>query len=463
MELRAWTLVQGLDWADTPLGRIDGWPPALRGALSLILATDTPMLLLAGQRLVTLGNDAWRHLAGAEDVAQPGQATLADVPEARALGPLVEAALSGRCAVSARDLPLFSGSLRDVALWPVLDDAGQAHGVVVLAIPAAAAPAQAQPPLPDHFAAIVASAEDAILSVDRHLRITSWNGGARRLFGYRADEVLGQPVALLSPQPEEDWANLDRLLRGQRIPPYQTVRLHKDGKRLHVSLAIAPLLDPLGEVVGAAFVARDGTDSHAVEHLHRLLIGEMKHRVKNILSTVQAIARQTLGSERTPAYVTFEKRILALGRAQDLITRDADEGVELQALVAAVLAPFSQVQVQIDGPPMRFSSRAAVALTLGLHELATNAAKYGALSVPSGRVRVWWNSLGDPHPAEFTLHWREEGGPPVTGPAKRGFGSALIQDVLAAELQGRVDLRLAAQGVECDIIAPMASVREQAL
>ena len=442
--------IQHLDWAGTALGPRDAWPPCLEAALGTMLASNTPMLLVVGPDNILVWNDAWARQSGASS-DQIGRLRLDDMPQLEPLRPLVL-----RSDVQLRGISL-GGPLQDATAVALHCPQGVPRGVLIMLMPAINGT-----PTEDsvRLAAIVASSDDAILSVDRHLHITSWNGGARRLYGYSADELLGQPVWLLSRRPDEDRAALDRILRGQHQPPGNQVRWRKDGSAVHVSVAISPLLDPQGQIVGASHIARDGTASHDVERLHRLLVGEMKHRVKNILSTVQAIARQTFGADRTPAYDTFEKRILALGRAQDLITRDASEGVDLHAVIGAVLAPFPQGQVTVEDPPLRFSSRAAVALTLGLHELATNAVKYGALSLPCGRVKVSWAVT--PPGETFTLHWCESGGPPVTPTQHRGFGSVLILDVLAAELQGKVNLRLLSEGAECDVTAPMACVQEQA-
>lgn len=435
-------LMQGMDQPNSMSGRMEGLPLCLRQASSLVQAAIAPMVMVTGPDGVILGNEAWARLTGRQT---------ADLPEM-----LRAAAQDVLNHPTARSLLVPCDKAPAAALWPVLDEAGQAQGVLILLIPLS------EPQDAACAAAIIAGAEDAVLSVDRHLRITSWNGGARRLFGHAAEEVLGHPVTLLSPHPDEDRATLDLILHGERVATRQTLWLRKDGKRLHVSLAVSPIRDRAGQITGAAVIARDSSASHDLERLQKVLIGEMKHRVKNVLSTVQAIARQTMGSERTEAYVTFEKRILALGRAQDLITRDASEGVDLQGVVASVLAPFPQSQFRFEGPPVRVSSRAAVALALGLHELATNAVKYGALSVRSGCVRIRWAVTAVP-PAEFVLHWREEGGPAVAPPQRKGFGTVVIQDVLAAELQGRVRLIHAEEGVICDLTAPMASVQEQEL
>ncbi|WP_374645048.1 sensor histidine kinase [Tabrizicola sp.] len=434
--------MQGMDRPNDMSGRMEGLPLCLLQASSLVQATGVPMGLVTGPDGLILNNAAWARLTG----WQAG-----DLPEV-----LREAVQDVLGHPAARLLVLPSDAAPDAAIWPVLDEAGQARGVLILLIPSS------EPQDAACAAAIIAGAEDAVLSVDRHLRITSWNGGARRLFGHAAEEVLGHPVTLLSPHPDEDRATFDLILHGKRVATRQTLWLRTDGKRLHVSLAVSPIRDRAGQITGAAVIARDSSASHDLERLQKVLIGEMKHRVKNVLSTVQAIARQTMGSERTEAYVTFEKRILALGRAQDLITRDAHEGVELQAVVASVLAPFPQSQFRFEGPPVRVSSRAAVALALGLHELATNAVKYGALSVKSGCVRIRWAVTPGP-PAEFVLRWREEGGPAVAPPKRKGFGTVVIQDVLAAELQGRVQLVHAEDGVTCEVTAPMASVQEQEL
>lgn len=199
--------------------------------------------------------------------------------------------------------------------------------------------------------------------MDRHLRITIWNGGARRLFGHAAEEVLGHQVTLLSPHPGEYRATLGLILHGEQVATHQTLWLRNDGNRLHVSLAVSPIRDRAGQVTGAAVIARQFGQSRSGAAAKGPDWRDQAS-VKNVLSAVQAIARQTMERERTEAHVTFEKRILALGRAQDLITRDAREAVDLKGVVASGQALFPQSQFR-DAPAFAPGLRIAISRPAG--------------------------------------------------------------------------------------------------
>ncbi|HET6521714.1 MAG TPA: ABC transporter substrate-binding protein, partial [Geminicoccaceae bacterium] len=198
------------------------------------------------------------------------------------------------------------------------------------------------------------------------------------------------------------------------------------------------------------------------ERQRRLVTAEVDHRAKNMLAAVQAMAHQTRhGSPSLDAFAeSFEGRIAAMARAHDLLSRGRWEGVGLRALVAEELAPYHAAgddRVEVDGEDLLLPPKAALSLGMALHELATNAAKYGALSAPAGRVRVAWTVEGEGEAPEGTLalHWRETGGPPVTPPERRGFGSTVIGRSLAYELDGSAEMDFAPGGVRCTIRLPL--------
>jgi two-component sensor histidine kinase len=187
-----------------------------------------------------------------------------------------------------------------------------------------------------------------------------------------------------------------------------------------------------------------------------MLINELNHRVKNTLATVQSIAAQTLRAapNLASAREDFESRLVALAAAHDLLTAQGWRGAQLSDVVATALAAFESVQrpqIRRGGPRAWLSAQQALALNLALHELATNAAKYGALSVAEGRVEISWAVVGD----ELTLRWVEQGGPPVAGRARAGFGARLLQRSLAQELGGEVEWSFPAEGVRCQIRFPL--------
>jgi PAS domain S-box-containing protein len=219
----------------------------------------------------------------------------------------------------------------------------------------------------------------------------------------------------------------------------------------------APLRDSSGAVWGLVGIARD-IDARKAEERHReVLIGELNHRMKNMMAVVQAIAAQSLKADLSPddARRTFEGRLAALARAQDVATSRNWEKVALADLVDRAIAPFRQSgRFACAGPDLHLPARAAISLSLALHELATNAVKYGALSVEAGRVEIGWTlGAGEDGAPGMELVWRETGGPPVAAPGRRGFGSRLIERSLAAELGGRVALDFAPDGLVCTVAA----------
>jgi PAS domain S-box-containing protein len=310
------------------------------------------------------------------------------------------------------------------------------------------------------LAAIVASSDDAIIGMDLNGIITTWNRGADRLYDYRSEEVIGKPVGILLPddRKDEELQILERISRGEHVDPYETVRQRKDGSQIEISLTVSPVTDAQGKVVGASKIARDITDRKEAERLQRTLMRELKHRMQNTLATVLAIARQTFreaDGDRT-AYQSFEARLLALSRGHDLLTRDAWDRAEFAEVVVQLLAAYDCDQFEIGGPALRLTPKSALALTLTLHELATNAAKYGALSVPSGRVAITWGVERADSP-RFVFRWQERGGPPVSPPTRKGFGSSLIESALATQLKGEVRITYERAGVICDIVAPLSA------
>jgi two-component sensor histidine kinase len=200
------------------------------------------------------------------------------------------------------------------------------------------------------------------------------------------------------------------------------------------------------------------SERRAAEH-QKLLIDELNHRVKNTLATVQSIAAQTLrtAESRQDAQEALEKRLIALSRAHDVLTRESWEGANLTEVVIRALEPYQvhgESRLQIRGPNVRLTPRMALALAMALHELATNAVKYGALSNRSGTVEVSWTVQNGAALPRLNLRWVEAGGPPVVAPRRRGFGSRLVERSLAHDLAGRVDITFAPSGVVCSVDAP---------
>jgi two-component sensor histidine kinase len=202
-----------------------------------------------------------------------------------------------------------------------------------------------------------------------------------------------------------------------------------------------------------AGASRDITDRKQAEDLQRLLLNELNHRIKNTLATIQAIATQTLRSapDLPSAREALERRIHSMAQAHDLLTLRAWTGANLTEVVMRALDAFTPAQVKMSGTAIDVSPRHALALSLALHELATNATKYGALSRPEGRVSVNW----DVQEGMLYLDWQESGGPPVAPPTQRGFGSRLLEEIVGQDLGGAVKLNYHIAGLQCGITATL--------
>ena len=263
---------------------------------------------------------------------------------------------------------------------------------------------------------------------DGHLPVRSYLAVPVRS---RSSEVVGG-LFFGHPEPNVFDARAERLAEG--VAAHAAIAL--DNARLYQS------------------AQRELEQRRQAEAHQRLLINELNHRVKNTLATVQSLGAQTLrsSSDLLTAREAFERRLIALSGAHDLLTLSSWSSAELTDLVQQAAAPFEAGRFHTEGPPVRLSPAQALALSMALHELATNAVKYGALGAPAGHVRLTWRRDGD----RLLVSWREHGGPPVRTPTRKGFGSRLIAQALARELRGEVRLDYAKDGVRCEIAFPLA-------
>jgi PAS domain S-box-containing protein len=224
------------------------------------------------------------------------------------------------------------------------------------------------------------------------------------------------------------------------------------------AIAMRDTAGRLERMVGVNF---DLTERKRAEERRSLLINELNHRVKNTLATVQSIASQTFRGHDVDRELRqlFEARLVALSNAHNVLTRESWEGAPLSEIVAQAILPFVQKdapRIHSNGPDVRCSTKSALALAMALHELATNAVKYGSLSSPEGHVRVGWTV--DRAEGRFDLVWHEQDGPPVAQPTRQGFGSRLVGRSLAGELGGEVRLDFRPDGLRCTISAPLAEI-----
>lgn len=290
----------------------------------------------------------------------------------------------------------------------------------------------------DWLAAIIDGSDDAIVSKNLDGIIQSWNGGAARLFGYQPEEVIGRSVTLLIPSDrlDEEPMILARIHGGNRVDHFETKRRRKDGSLVDISLTISPIRNELGTIVGASKIARDITDRLRLQEEQQLLMGEMHHRVKNLFALAKAIVSL---SARAPAHqddviAQIQARLSSLARAHELILSDRSRGpdsghVNLSALLHTILAPYAgDERISVEGGDCEVGGKAVTNLALLLHEMATNAAKHGSLSVDGGRIDIEIDT-DDRH---IRVVWREAGGPPPIAGRVAGFGSRLERGLTAA-------------------------------
>ncbi|MCX7358316.1 MAG: PAS domain S-box protein [Alphaproteobacteria bacterium] len=289
----------------------------------------------------------------------------------------------------------------------------------------------------------------------------------KELNGVDAEEAIANPHLLHSQIIEEDraaFAAAEEAAFAAMKPFEADARIRKtDGEVRWYRVASAPRMLADGSVVWDG-VQVDIHDMKMAEERRTLLMKEMSHRIKNTLSTVLSIATQTgrHAADYSAFNRSFQARLVALSKSHDLLMKDARGTADLREILEAELLPYScdtalGRTLTLTGEPVRLSTRAAVGLGLVVHELATNAAKYGAYS-GAGAIDVSWRSNG----GSMLLHWRERGGPVVSPPASTGFGSKLIDGVLRGELGGAVETRFAPLGFEADLQFQTVSVGEDA-
>lgn len=316
----------------------------------------------------------------------------------------------------------------------------------------------------EHAERLLHSATDyAVITMNLGGRITGWNAGARAILGYAEPEILGRSgEVFFTAEDRAAGVFVGELCRAREHGRALNERWHlrRDGARFWASGSMMPLTDGDGRVEGFLNVFRDDTAGRTEEERRALRLAEMGHRVKNVLATVQAVAGQTLHRAGVSPEVrdVLTARLIALARSHELLTSGDGDGAPLAEVVERALLPYGDAErVTLEGPPVRLPASAVEMLGLAFHELATNAAKYGALSVPEGGVAVRWSLRKGKGGSRFVdILWREHGGPPVIPPPSRGFGSRLLERGLVHDLGGTVKLGFHPEGVECHICLPIS-------
>lgn len=261
-----------------------------------------------------------------------------------------------------------------------------------------------------------------------------------------------------SPLPHNECPMAVALRENRPVRGAEAVAERPDGRRVPFIPFPTPLRDADGNLVGAINMLVDISERKNAENAQKALIDELNHRVKNTLATVQSLANQTArhAADLQEFLPTFTGRLLALARGHDLLTKRNWQDTPFEKLVHDIVAPMSGGRVLTSGPHAELDARMALSITMVLNELLTNAAKYGALSVPNGSVSLTWRiSAGERSQAVLDCEWHERGGPPVTPPKRRGFGTRLMERCVEHDLAGEFDLVFEPEGTRCRMVFPI--------
>ena len=302
-------------------------------------------------------------------------------------------------------------------------------------------------------------------TVDSSGTVLSVNEFGARQLGYTAAELVGQSVLKVIHHEDHEAARQHLASCTQTNQTVSTTELRKvsrNGSIIWVREVARAVREPGQQRIVILIVCEEITERKRVEEQQRTLVAELDHRVKNVLATVQAVAAHTMEtSSSMPHFVAaLDGRIRSMGSTHELLSHRQWEGIPLAELVERQLAPYTTgSNIEIAGPEVMLSADAGQTMAMALHELATNAAKYGALSTPRGRISVRWRLASNGRgPATLKFDWHEEGGPVVAVPVKAGYGTSVVRDLIPYELGGTIDHVLAPEGVRCQMEISLAQL-----
>jgi two-component sensor histidine kinase len=473
--------MRDFDWGGSPLGPPQGWPQSLRVTLRLMLNTRHPMFIWWGPELIQFYNDAYRETMGPErhPSAMGGRGRECWAEIWPVIGPQIEYVMSGKGATWDEDrlVPVTRRGRREDVWWTYsyspIDVEGGVGGVLVVCNDVTAQHV-ANESLKDQTRNLKQVFEQApgfmaILRGPTHV-FELTNAAYRQLVGDR--NLIGKSVRDAIPEAAGQgyFELLDEVYRtgnahvGKRMPLAIRPDLEAPPKQMFLDFVYAPIFGGDGGVSGIFVEGADVTERVRNEQQSHLINIELRHRVKNTLAVVNAIASQTLrGTSAEPALSVFHDRLVAFGRAHDILTASTWATASIREVVESALAshPAEDGRIRVLGPPIVLGSKQALSLSLAIHELATNAARYGALSNDRGRVEVCWREGADAGVATFYFVWVERDGPPVAKPAATSFGSRLISHVLPVDFGGQVSIDYDSNGLHCRLTAPMQNLQTE--
>lgn len=471
-------LIREFDWSTTPLGPVSGWAQCLRTATSLLLQSPVPIVMLWGEDGVMIYNDAYSVFAGHRHPALLGSNVREGWPEVADFNDnVMKVGLAGgTLAYRDQELTLNRKGVPERA-WmnldysPVPDEQGRPAGVIAIVVETTERVlAERRNKLEfQRLQSLFAQAPTfmAMLSGADH-RFELVNPEYRKLVGDR--DVIGLPVVTALPEMSgQGYVDLlDQVFASgeaiKRTSERVLLRRTQAGpmEERFLDFVYQPIRDDAGAVTHIFVQGSDVTERVRAENHQKLLIHELNHRVKNTLASIQSIVSQTLRGPTTKeeASRAITSRIMALSGAHNVLTHENWNGADLRTMIESAIRPFRAAGAdafRVQGPDLRLGPRAAMAVALAVHELATNAVKYGALSVPDGIVTIAWAT--DPDDG-FALEWIESGGPEVVPSDRRGFGSRLILQVLPQELQGTARLDTPVTGVAFSLTTSLEAISD---
>lgn len=389
-----------------------------------------------------VGDQAWQHLAPYVERALGG--------EAMSMEQLVDYRDGGERHIHVDYVPRLEPTGRPQGFYALVRDIGEQKR-------AETALARSE----QRLRAVLESVSDGFLALDADMRVTLFNRACESHFGIARDQVLGRRLddAIPGLVDGDFRARLAQVADSGMPDTFEAASSTLAGHVIEVRAAPK-------DGGGLAVSFSDITERHRAETLRQLLLNELNHRVKNTLAVVQGLAAQSFkpGLDPQTAKRAFEGRLSALAAAHDLLTAQNWAGAALRSvIVGAVHGVADPSRLSIAGPDLQLPPQTAVTLALAIHELATNAVKHGALGGRGGQVHVAWTVHGAADGlARLQLIWAESGGPPVAVPTRRGFGSRMLEQGLAGEIDGTVRLEFAAEGLRCHIDAPLPGASKDA-
>jgi PAS domain S-box-containing protein len=310
-------------------------------------------------------------------------------------------------------------------------------------------------------ARLLDAVHEAVIGTDPTGIVLYWNRFAEGLYGWTAEEALGRSILDLTPDEKvlrDAEAALARLRRGEARSGEMSLR-RRDGSSFTGHISDAPVYDDIGNLVAIVGISYDISDRKEAEEKQALLVRELHHRVKNTLTTVQAIMGSTARVAQTMEQFqqAFTARIASLARTHSLLTDAKWQSVSFRELLRAELEPYddgSEKRIILSGPPVELSSELAVPIGMAVHELTTNAAKHGSLAEFGGRVEVRWTVINE-SARHLRWVWNEHDGPPVELPTREGFGSRLLNRVLTVQTGADVKVDYNADGLRVTVAVPL--------